>query len=161
MSGARSEGACRCGEARFAVTGRPLVTMACHCRGCQQMTGSAFSLGSLYPSDRFEALAGETVMGGLKGGARHHMCPSCMSWLYTRPEGFDGFVNIRSSLLDDAAAHRPFADVNLAEGFDWAHSGAVEKFETAPAEAEFGGLMERYAAWDGANAPAPPERIES
>jgi hypothetical protein len=39
---------------RFAVAGAPLVTMACHCTGCQLMTGSAFSLSSLYAAESFE-----------------------------------------------------------------------------------------------------------
>ena len=71
----RIEGQCRCGQVRFTVAGAPLVTMACHCTGCQRMTGSAFSLSSLYPAIMFEVTAGEPVLGGLRGGARHFSAP--------------------------------------------------------------------------------------
>ena len=36
-----AEGGCRCGRVRFQITVAPLLVMACHCRGCQSMTGSA------------------------------------------------------------------------------------------------------------------------
>jgi hypothetical protein len=112
------------------------------------MTGGAYSLSSLYPAERF-ASKGETVLGGLKGGTKHHFCPSCMSWLFTVPEGFDTFVNVRSSVLEDAAEHRPFVDMWLGEALPGAESGAPERFETVPAEEEFGALMGAYAEWDG------------
>ena len=147
MSEPRHEGACRCGSVRFAATGRPLVTMACHCRGCQRMTASAFCLSSLYPAEAFEVVQGETVLGGMKGATRHHFCPSCMSWLFTRPEGLDSFVNVRSALFADAAAHRPYVDMYRREALPGVDSGAVERFDTAPKEDEFGALMNAYAAW--------------
>jgi hypothetical protein len=144
-----SEGSCRCGEVRFRAEGAPLVTMACHCTGCQRMTASAFSLSSVYPADRFEVTEGEPVIGGLKGATRHFFCPSCMSWLYTLPEGLDGFVNVRSSMLEDAKAHRPFVDVFVGEGMGWAASGAERRYDTVPEETEFPQLMADYAQWDG------------
>ena len=44
-------GSCRCGKVGISVTGAPMLTMACHCSGCQRMTASAFSLSSLYHQD--------------------------------------------------------------------------------------------------------------
>lgn len=48
MSEGGRDGGCRCGQVRFRVSGAPKVTMACHYRGCQQMTASAFLLSALY-----------------------------------------------------------------------------------------------------------------
>jgi hypothetical protein len=110
----RIEGHCRCGQARFTVAGAPLITMACHCTGCRRMTGSAFSLSSLYSADAFALVAGDPVLGGLRAQARHYFCPACMSWLYTRPAGMDAFVNVRATLLGDAAAYRPFIETYTA-----------------------------------------------
>ena len=62
------DGGCRCGQATFRVHGAPVITMACHCTGCQRMTASAFSLSVAIPSDGFEATHGEPVIGGLHGG---------------------------------------------------------------------------------------------
>src|SRR3546814_9366082 len=39
-------GSCRCGGIQLEITAAPLLTMACHCVGCQKMTASAFSLSA-------------------------------------------------------------------------------------------------------------------
>jgi hypothetical protein len=140
-------GQCRCGALPFAVSGEPLVTFACHCTGCQRMTGGAFALSSLYPADRFELLGGEPVRGGLKSGPRHMFCGSCMSWLYTVPEGMDEFVNVRSTMFDHASEHVPFADMWLSEAVPGAESGAARRYETAPDDKEFPQMIADYAAW--------------
>lgn len=149
MSEEGHSGQCRCGAVQFAVSEAPLVTIACHCTGCQRMTASAYSLSSLYPADRFALTSGETVRGGLQVGPDHRFCAQCMSWLYTVPEGLEEFVNVRSPLLENAPGHRPYVDVFRAEGMPWASSGAVRSFETMPQESEFPELMAEYAAWDG------------
>ena len=148
MSDGTQTGACRCGASRFEAVGAPLVTMACHCRGCQQMTGSAFSLSSLYEAGRFTA-ADTVVRGGLKSGPNHSFCPDCMTWLYTVPEGLEGYVNVRSSLFGDAATHRPFIECWTSEALGWAKSGAERTYQTVPGDEEFGELMAAYADWDG------------
>ena len=149
MTGPAHTGQCRCGEVRFTAQGAPLVTMACHCRGCQRMSSSAFSLSSLYPADRFQVENGETVRGGVGTGPSHMFCPTCMSWLFTMPEGLEGFVNVRSTMFEDATEHRPFIETYRAEGFDWASSGAARTYETAPEDSEFSDLVTAYGEWDG------------
>ena len=149
MSGAADEGSCRCGSVRFKAAGTPMLTMACHCAGCQKMASSAFSLSSLYSADRFQLSEGEPVRGGLGTGPEHMFCGSCMSWLFTVPDGVEGLVNVRSSMFGNAPAHRPFIDVHLGEGFGWAESGAPRRFDTVPEDSEFPQLMADYAEWDG------------
>jgi hypothetical protein len=141
------QGQCRCGAVRFVAQGRPLVTMACHCRGCQRMTGGAYSLSSLYDWSRFEITQGEPVLGGLKEGTRHLFCPSCMSWIFTRPEGMDEYVNIRSTMFDKPEGHRPYIETYAGEALPGAATGAVECFETVPEDDQFGPLIGAYAQW--------------
>ena len=88
------DGGCRCGKVRFRVSAEPLVTSACHCRGCQRMTASAFSLSVAVPAEGFAVTEGEPELGGLHGAPRHHFCGWCKSWLFTRMEGMDWFVNL-------------------------------------------------------------------
>jgi hypothetical protein len=113
------------------------------------MSSSAFSLSSLYPADRFEQLSGATELGGLKGGTRHSFCSSCLSWLWTVPEGLDAFVNVRTTLLARPAEHRPFIDCWLTERVGWASSGARKGYDNVPDPQEFEALAAEYAAWDG------------
>ena len=158
MNGEAQEGQCRCGAVRFTATGRPLITMACHCRGCQRMSASAFSLSSLYDWERFEVTQGEPVLGGLKGATRHYFCPSCMTWLFTRPEGMEDFVNIRSTMFDNVGVHRPYMEAHWRDALAGIQTGAVRRFETVPEEDQFGPLIAAYAQWSESTAISEEER---
>ena len=109
-----------------------MLTLACHCTGCQRMTASAFSLSEGYSEDDFRITKGETVLGGIHGGTRHHHCDRCKSWIYTQPEGVPGFVNVRSTLFDDPRADKPFVEVYLSEALPWAEIGAEHRYDTLP-----------------------------
>ena len=61
------EGGCRCGRVRFRLTERPWLEAACHCRGCQRMTASAFSTTLVMPDGGFAVIAGQPVIGGMHG----------------------------------------------------------------------------------------------
>ena len=144
-----STGACRCGAVRFEADGAPLVTMACHCTGCQRMTGGAYSLSSFYPADRFRVTQGKTVRGGMKTGPDHEFCAECLSWMFTVAKQIEGFVNIRSPMFDDAPLHAPYVEMYRAEALPGAASGAVRSYDGFPQESEFPTLIADYAAWDG------------
>ncbi|MBN8992534.1 MAG: GFA family protein [Rhizobiales bacterium] len=138
-------GGCRCGRVRFRVKAAPLVTMACHCTGCQRMTASAFSLSALYPSDCFEITQGEPAIGGLHGPTRHFFCAHCMSWMFTRPEGADQFVNVRATMLDEAGSYAPFIETYTSEKLAWATTPAVHSFEQFPPMELYPKLLAEYA----------------
>jgi hypothetical protein len=141
----KATGQCRCGQVQFEVNSGALMTMACHCRGCQQMTGSAYSLTTLYPSSAFTVTRGEPVIGALHGPTRHFFCPYCMSWLFTRPEGMDQFVNVRSSLMDDAQSYSPFIETCITEKIPWASTPARHSFEQFPAPTDYAPLLAEFA----------------
>ena len=143
-----SEGECRCGAVRFRLEGAPLLTFACHCTGCQRMTGGAYSLSSLYPSTALAIISGEPVLGGLRGATRHFFCPDCMSWLFTRPEGLDDYVNVRSTMLDDARLHRPFAEAWTSEALPGVQTSAMHSFAAEPPEESVADLLAAFAAAD-------------
>jgi hypothetical protein len=123
--------------------------MACHCTGCQRMTASAYSLSAAIPSDGFLIIHGEPVIGGLHGATRHFHCPHCMSWMFTRPEGMDWFVNLRATMLDDPQWFTPFIETCTSEKLPWATTPAVHSFEGFPAFEDYQGLTEEYAALRG------------
>ena len=143
-------GGCRCDRIRIQITAPPIVTMACHCRGCQRMTASAFSLSVLVPANGFEVTAGEPVIGGIHGATRHFHCDHCKSWLFTRPDGMDAFVNVRATMLDDASWFAPFVETATSEALAWAKTGAVHSFANIPGPEVWGPIVEAFAR-DGAH----------
>ncbi len=148
-----AQGGCRCGAVRLEITAAPMLTMACHCRGCQRMTGSAYSLSAAIPADAFRVTAGEPVIGGLHGANRHYFCGHCMSWLFTRLDGMDWFVNLRATMLDDPSWFLPFVETCTAEGLPWATTPAVYSFEAMPSMEDFERVTRDYAAQMGQEAP--------
>ncbi len=141
------DGGCRCDQVRIRITVPPLLTMACHCAGCQRMSASAYSLSIAISSAGFEVTRGEPVIGGLHGPvSRHHHCPHCKSWIFTRPDGALGFVNVRATMLDDHAWFSPSVEPSRAEGFAWANTGAPHSFRNIPANEIFGPLVAEFAA---------------
>ena len=117
-----------------------MMTMACHCNGCQRMSSSAFSLTAMYPAEALETTQGDPVVGGLHGPEAQHMfCGHCMTWMFTRPAIAPHIVNVRPSMFDDHADFRPFLETYTNAKLPWAVTGAIHSFEEAPP-------MERYAA---------------
>ena len=139
------QGGCRCDEVRIRITKPPLITMACHCSGCQVMSASAFSLSIGLPADGLEILSGEPVLGGLRQAHRQYFCPSCKSWMFTRPSGLDWLLNLRPSLLESHHWYVPFIEVMTAEKLPWARTSATHSYDTAPEAAEFELLMQAFA----------------
>lgn len=139
------DGGCRCGQVRFRASGAPLITMACHCTGCQKMSASAFSLSSLYPAAAFEVTAGEPVIGGLHGSPRHFFCPHCMSWMFTRPDEVGDVVNVRATLFDDTSGYAPFMETYTVEKLPWAATGATHSFERFPEPQDYPPMLKAFA----------------
>ena len=139
-------GGCRCGALRFAITAPPLLASICHCRGCQKMSGSAFSTTLTVPIAGFAVTQGETVIGGLHGDeAHHHHCGHCLSWVFTRPGQDFGFVNVRATLLDEAGWFVPYVETQTAEKLQWAVTPAQRSYERFPPFEEWQALAEEYA----------------
>ncbi len=141
------EGGCRCGQVRLKISAKPLLTMACHCTGCQKMSSSAYSLSAAVPTEGFEVTKGEPVIGGLHGPEAHHyFCPNCMTWMFTRPEGMDWFVNVRPTMLDDLGWFTPFIETWTSEKLAFAETGARHSYPTLPEMDAYERLVKEYMA---------------
>lgn len=139
------EGGCRCGKVRLRVTLPPLLTMACHCTGCQRMSSSAYSLSIAVPTPGFHLVQGETVQGGLHGKSRHMFCGYCLTWMYTHPEGLDAFVNLRPTMLDDPSWYVPFIETYTSEALPWARTPAAHSYPRFPELSAYEGLLREFA----------------
>ncbi|MEP1520763.1 GFA family protein [Ascidiaceihabitans sp.] len=129
-------GACLCGAVQVTVTAPPLLTLACHCGGCKKLTASAFSLTTMVPKDGF-ACTGDVIKGGLQQGGRHHyFCKSCLNFVFSEIEGAEFCVNLRTSVLDDAASFPPFVEVMVDQKLSWVDVQAQHSFDALPESLE-------------------------
>ncbi|MBS0283002.1 MAG: GFA family protein [Proteobacteria bacterium] len=140
------EGGCRCGRVRFRISAPPLMAMACHCIGCQKMSGSAFSTSLAVPEAGFAVIAGETVVGGMHDYPHHQHCDWCKSWVFTRLKPAAGFINVRATMLDDARWFAPLIESYTSEALPWAGTGAKYSFAQFPASDEYPALIAEYQA---------------
>jgi Uncharacterized conserved protein len=139
-------GGCRCGKLRFEISTPPLLTMACHCTGCQKMSASAYSLSMAIPDSGFHVTEGEPVLGGLHDPGLHHWhCDHCKSWVFTEVEPSLGFTNVRPSMLDDFSWFAPFIESYTSEALAWAKTGALHSFEEFPAMEDYAPLVAEFA----------------
>jgi hypothetical protein len=138
-----------CGQVRLKVSSPPIITMACHCKGCQKLSASAFSLTAMIPNEGFEVTKGEPAIGALRGASQYFYCPNCLNWLFTRPAGMDTFVNVRPTMFDIPAWSTPFMESFAAEKLPWVTISAKHSFDRFPAPDQYGMLIAEYAAQSG------------
>lgn len=141
------EGACMCGQVKLRVRSAPIITMACHCKGCQKLSASAFSLSAMIPAEAIDVL-GETAIGALHGESKYEYCPRCLNWLLTRPAGIP-FVNVRPTMFDVEAWAMPFIESYVSERLPWARTTARHSFANLPDPQLYGPLMAEFAAQAG------------
>ena len=140
-------GHCRCGRVKLEVSAPPLLSLACHCRGCQRLTASAFSLSVSIPAEGFRVTGeAEPVVGALHGASGYYYCPHCLSWLYTKPQGLDFFVNVRSTMFDEPGWHTPFIETKTDEKLSWVTTPAKHSFAQVPPDDAYQKLIAEYAA---------------
>lgn len=139
-------GRCLCGAVRVRVSKPPLLTLACHCRDCQKLSASAYSLTVMIPRDGFSC-EGDLITGGLGSEDRtHFFCRSCLNFIYSRVAWAEERVNLRLSILDDAAAFEPFVELMTEEKMPWAKVPAPHSYARVPASlGALQDLMDAYA----------------
>lgn len=140
------KGSCLCGSVQVGVTGPPLLTLACHCRDCQKLTASAYSLTTMFPFDSFSC-TGELIIGGLgSSGPAHYYCKSCLNFIYSQIGGADQRINLRTSVLNEAATFEPFVELMTDDKIPWASVPAVHSFAQYPETfEELQALMDEYS----------------
>jgi len=142
---ARLDGGCICGKLRYQVL-EPQVVLMCHCRNCQQRTGSSYSLSMLTFRRDFRVVAGETIMRDLPGGSgalhRQHICAECLTRTHTEMLAHLDIINVRPGTLDDPRIATPIAQLWTSLAHPWAIAPEIQAFEENPEDVE--GLA---AAW--------------
>jgi hypothetical protein len=124
MSDAIREGGCGCGHVRYRLRGEPIFVNNCHCRLCQQQTGSTSVVNAFYESERVELLAGDltehTVTAGSGGPHVICRCDVCATalWSYYPRLGRLG-AGVRVGTLDQPGTLTPDAVIFTDSAMPW------------------------------------------
>ncbi|QDL93834.1 aldehyde-activating protein (plasmid) [Paroceanicella profunda] len=127
------EGSCLRGAVRVGATVAPLLTFACHCRDCRKLSASASALTAVFPGDSSSCIGDLTEGGLFSSGRRHVFCRSCLNFICSPIAGADQRINLRTSILNDAAPFGPFVALRTGEKLPWAHGPAGHSFSQYPA----------------------------
>ena len=130
-------GTCQCGEVRYEVSKEPVATVACHCRDCQKLSASAFSITMLIPADTFRLIAGDlkcferpTASGGR---AACYFCATCGNRVYHVDPQNPAYYRLKPGGLDDTSQISPQAHVWTSRAQAWYQfPPGVPVFEAQP-----------------------------
>jgi hypothetical protein len=116
------EGGCSCGAVRYRLEADPLFIHCCHCRNCQQQTGSAFVINLLIETDRVELLAGDPVAVDVPrdDGSTQLIfrCPTCQVAVFSQYNS-PAIRFVRAGTLDDPSSVAPDVHIFTRSKLDW------------------------------------------
>jgi len=116
------EGSCQCGGVRYKLLSEPLMVFACHCKECQKLSTSAFSITAVVSTDSIE-FQGEmkewsrTAESGNTIEAR--FCPACGNRIYHFNPKDPDRIKLKPSTLSDTSFINPTAHVWVSEKQEW------------------------------------------
>jgi hypothetical protein len=130
-------GVCQCGEVQYVVRKAPIITVACHCRDCQKLSASAFSLTMLITDDALEVTHGHLKVferpADHGGSALCYFCPTCGNRVYHRNPQLPGYLRLKPGGLDDTSLISPQAHVWTSRAQRWfVFPDDVPVYETQP-----------------------------
>lgn len=130
-------GGCLCGAIRYEAGGEPLFSLMCHCRDCQQASGSGYVAAVRMPSAEFRITKGTPKTYRAKSDAGNDIsrvfCGDCGAPLYIQVSTRTDMVGIRVSSFDDPSFFKPEANIFTKSAQLWDHMDpAVPAFDTYP-----------------------------
>jgi hypothetical protein len=133
---AKIEGGCFCGKVRYSAEAEPIFAGVCHCRSCQKITGTSYSVVVAIPAPAL------TVTGDLKvydsvgdsGKATHSgFCPNCGSPVTDTADVMEGVVMLRAGTMDDQSWLKPTMEIYCDSKMPWVSLGGdLKSFPKMP-----------------------------
>jgi hypothetical protein len=128
-------GECLCGNVRFSVTDSFKAFYQCHCKQCQQLTGSAFASNIFTDPDNIEWLSGQATITNYEHPSREFsksFCTTCGSALPFINKTKTSLI-VPAGSLNDLPEIQPQANIFTSEEACWLKSGLqAENFSGFP-----------------------------
>ena len=110
-------GGCLCGACRYGAAGPPIDVRACHCRACQQTTGSAFYARVLVARDTV-SIEGPVGWFHSSPDLQRGFCTVCGSTLFSERLSA-GTIGIALGSLDEPDRFRPAEHIWTSRRLAW------------------------------------------
>lgn len=130
------EGACQCGGVTYRLLQPPLLVVACHCRACQKLSTSAFSITAVVNAKDIE-FQGEMAewrrMADSGNINAAKFCPTCGNRIYHYNPAEPDKIKLKPSTLSDTSIINPTMHVWVSEKQDWYQiPEGIKVFEKQP-----------------------------
>ncbi len=116
-------GGCACGALRYSAAAPPRYMGNCHCRDCQQATGSAYFPGVGVREDEFTLERGAPAWFDRTADRGHTIsrafCRDCGSPVFLKNAASPGFIVFYAGSLDDPSWYRPGVDIFVKSAQPW------------------------------------------
>jgi hypothetical protein len=117
-------GGCACGAIRYECNADPLMMLNCHCRDCQQASGSAYAAVLAVPKTAVR-MRGEPryykFIGNAGKAVERGFCPTCGSQVSVKLERLPDVLGLQAGSLDDPSIYRPAMDIFTSSAQHWDH----------------------------------------
>jgi hypothetical protein len=130
-------GGCACGAVRYEIAAEPVFQVHCHCRHCQQKSGTGHGSYLTFLGRDRVTVTGEAAHWDIAGDSGNlktrSFCPTCGSPVHLTSAAMPDHFTIHAASLDDPARFTPQVVFYAARAYDWDHvDPALPKFETMP-----------------------------
>ena len=116
-------GGCACGAIRYRSEGVARYMGNCHCRDCQQATGSAYFPAVLVKQEDFKLEKGGPKWFERRADRGHAMlrgfCSACGSPLFLINKASEGAMILFAGSLDDPSWYAPSRDIYVKSAQPW------------------------------------------
>ena len=138
-------GGCRCGSIRYKCSANPAFSWKCHCRDCQQASGSAYC-PVMYVAKTAMEITGEAKYYDVNAESGNTVsrgfCATCGSNLFILAELVPDLHGIWASSLDDPNQFKPQVHVWTGSGPGWNQiNDDLKTIAKAPSQEQFDALL--------------------
>ena len=115
-------GSCQCGGVTYQLLSEPMMVVACHCKECQKLSTSAFSITAMVARDsvKFNGKMTEWRRRAASGNINGAMfCPTCGNRIYHFNPQEPDKIKLKPANLSDTRMIKPTAHVWVSEKQDW------------------------------------------
>ena len=115
-------GSCQCGGVKYKLLEAPLFIAACHCRECQKLSTSAFSITAMVnaSSVEFEGEMQDWSRPAASGNvSAAKFCPTCGNRIYHFNPNEPDKLKLKPTNLSDTSIIKPTIHIWVSEKQDW------------------------------------------